>query len=426
MIWPSTTIGELCERTSQRDPSLRPEDEFTYVDISSVDKDSKLIVRPTQLLGKDAPSRARKEIRAGDILVSTVRPNLNSVALVPEELDGEIASTGFCVLRPKATIALSRYCFYWARTDIFVSYLVSRARGASYPAVTDQVVFSCPLPLPPPTEQRRIVEILDQAQQLVEKRHKADLLSEHVLSSLFVKIFGDPRSWTSPGNARPLRSFVSVASGGTPDTRNSDFWGGDIPWVSAKDMKCRMIVDTGDHITEDAIRESNLKLISPGAVLVVVRGMILARKIPLALAGVRLAINQDLKALILTDPTLTPDFLHTALEIQSPALLAKVGTAAHGTRRIETEDLLSIPILPPQPDAVVKFQAMADMVHRVSAAGRRATSHIDDLFRTLLQKAFSAELTARWREAHMKDVLAEMENHAKLLRTMSSDGLAPA
>src|SRR5580700_9339079 len=99
MTWLRPTIGELCETTTQRDPSMRPDEEFAYIDISSLDKDSKTIVRPSRLLGNDAPSRARKEIKAEDILVSTVRPNLNAVALVPPELDGQIASTGFCVLR---------------------------------------------------------------------------------------------------------------------------------------------------------------------------------------------------------------------------------------------------------------------------------------------------------------------------------------
>ena len=74
--------------------------EITYIDIGSVSQDSKQITNETRMLGGEAPSRARQIISQGDILVSTVRPNLNAVALVPERLDGATASTGFCVLRP--------------------------------------------------------------------------------------------------------------------------------------------------------------------------------------------------------------------------------------------------------------------------------------------------------------------------------------
>src|SRR5260370_33879225 len=131
MNWPMTALAGICERTLQRDPSQCPDEKFSYVDISSVDKDSKKIVAPTEVVGANAPGRARKEIWAGDVLVSTVRPNLNAVAIVPDELDGQIASTGFCVIRPKRVLAEFRYCFYWVQTPDFIRYLVSRARGAS-------------------------------------------------------------------------------------------------------------------------------------------------------------------------------------------------------------------------------------------------------------------------------------------------------
>jgi type I restriction enzyme S subunit len=78
-----------------RDPRRNPDKPFLYVDISAIDRDLKVITSAPEILGADAPSRARKEIYEGDVLVSTVRPNLNAVAVVPSKLDGHIASTGF-------------------------------------------------------------------------------------------------------------------------------------------------------------------------------------------------------------------------------------------------------------------------------------------------------------------------------------------
>ena len=112
MKWFNSTIGNVCIKTGQRDPRHAPEEPFIYIDISTIDKEAKTIVSPPVMLGADAPSRARKEVSASDILVSTVRPNLNAVAIVPPELDGQIASTGFCVLSPNTKLINNKYLFY--------------------------------------------------------------------------------------------------------------------------------------------------------------------------------------------------------------------------------------------------------------------------------------------------------------------------
>lgn len=150
MKWLSRPVGQMCFSTAQRDPRDLPHSPFKYIDISSGDKDYKTIVSAQELLGIDAPSRARKAVRGGDILVSTVRPNLNAVAIVPLQLDNQIALTGFCILRPNRQIVDNKYLFYWTQTPEFVSFLVAQVRGAHYPAVTDSAVKDAPLPLPPP------------------------------------------------------------------------------------------------------------------------------------------------------------------------------------------------------------------------------------------------------------------------------------
>ena len=158
--WKWARLGEVCERISNINPKKCPDDTFLYVDISAIDRELKVITEPKKLLGKNAPSRARKQIRRNDVIVSTTRPNLNAVALVPEYLDGQVCSTGFCVLRPDESID-SRYLFNFTKTDAFVSSLSQGVNGAVYPAVTDSQVLDLPVPLPPLDEQRRIASDLD-------------------------------------------------------------------------------------------------------------------------------------------------------------------------------------------------------------------------------------------------------------------------
>jgi len=95
-------------------------------------------------------------VKTGDVLVSTVRPNLQTIAIVPKELDGEVASTGFCVLRPGQDLD-PRWLFYWTLSPTFLESLLKKTRGVSYPAVLDKDVRAAAIPLPPIDEQRQIV-----------------------------------------------------------------------------------------------------------------------------------------------------------------------------------------------------------------------------------------------------------------------------
>ena len=169
--WKKVAIGDMVNDVKTWNP-LRsvPSDSFDYVDLSAIDQDSKTIIGVRKVICGDAPSRARQLVARGDVLVSTVRPNLNGVALVPEELDGATASTGFCVLRPRKDFLNGTYLFHWVKSPKFISDMVKKATGANYPAVSDRIISESQILLPPLEEQKRIAEILDCAQELRSKR----------------------------------------------------------------------------------------------------------------------------------------------------------------------------------------------------------------------------------------------------------------
>lgn len=171
--YPCVAMDDLCEKyPGIRSPAATPEVPFTYVDITAVDNISKRITESRTLLGKEAPSRARNVIRSGDVIVATTRPNLNAVALVPEELDSQICSTGFCVLRP-GPMLLSEYLFLFVQSGGFVDPLADLVKGALYPAVTDYQVRSQRIPLVPFSEQKRIAAGLSAALATVETARRA-------------------------------------------------------------------------------------------------------------------------------------------------------------------------------------------------------------------------------------------------------------
>lgn len=172
--WRWVRLGEVCLPTEKLNPAKNPSAPFIYVDISSIDNGVGEIVSPKQLRGKDAPSRARKVIKTGDVLFATTRPYLKNIAIVRPDLDDQICSTGFCIVRADWGKARPDYLFHLLCADFFTEQLSERKmRGASYPAVTDGDVLEAFIPLPPLEEQHHIVAHLEAVRAYVQALKKA-------------------------------------------------------------------------------------------------------------------------------------------------------------------------------------------------------------------------------------------------------------
>ena len=201
--FPVYPIGNYVFDTETRNPYSKPNDFFKYIDISGVDNVSGQIAKYKEILGKDAPSRARKVIKTDDVIVSTVRPNLNATAIVPLELDNQICSTGFSVLRCKKELN-PRYLYAFTRNKNFIGYLTARMKGASYPAVTNSDVLSTPIPLPPIELQNRFSFIADKIDLVKQWQGNSSRVVNSLFNSLVSEIFGKCAGQSSLGEgSRP-------------------------------------------------------------------------------------------------------------------------------------------------------------------------------------------------------------------------------
>ena len=159
--WEEKTLGEVLLKTETIDPTKQPNTEFIYLDVSSVNKETKKIENATVLIGKNAPSRARKLIRTNDVIFATVRPTHSRVALITEDYDEQVCSTGYFVLRGKEFIN-NNFIFYFLLTYDFNRQMEKLQKGASYPAVTDSEVKGIYIPYPKSLkEQQNIVQKLN-------------------------------------------------------------------------------------------------------------------------------------------------------------------------------------------------------------------------------------------------------------------------
>ena len=166
----NTPIKKLLVKTNTINPKTEYSNrEFTYIDISSIDNKHYSISSPKILNGSDAPSRARKLIRKGDIVFATTRPNLKNISMVSETYNNPVASTGFCVLRTNPELLLNEYLFYYLISESVQSKIEPFIRGAQYPAISDKDLTNIEIPVLPLRNQEQIVE---KVRELLNRNNK--------------------------------------------------------------------------------------------------------------------------------------------------------------------------------------------------------------------------------------------------------------
>ena len=184
--WEIKKLGEVCEKTKQGNPKNFFKNEFRYIDISSINAEAKEIQNANLISVEGAPSRARKLVKAGDIVFATTRPYLENIAIVPAGLGDAIASTGFCVIRANTKMTDQDFLYFTVISKPFIKKVLSFQRGANYPAVSDKDIFGIKIPVPPLKTQKQIVSKLsavqDYKKQLLEQKAKLKELFDSALA----------------------------------------------------------------------------------------------------------------------------------------------------------------------------------------------------------------------------------------------------
>ncbi|ECE6742292.1 restriction endonuclease subunit S [Salmonella enterica subsp. salamae] len=172
--WEWVQISEIGHDWGQK----TPDEDFTYIDVGSINKEYGIIEEPSILSAKDAPSRARKIVQKGTVIYSTVRPYLLNIAIIESVFSPEpIASTAFAIIHPY-TAMNANFIYYYLRSPVFINYVESCQTGVAYPAINDKQFFSGIIAVPPSSEQARITKKIKELMSL------CDQLEQHSLTSL--------------------------------------------------------------------------------------------------------------------------------------------------------------------------------------------------------------------------------------------------
>jgi type I restriction enzyme S subunit len=258
--------------------------------------------------------------------------------------------------------------------------------------------------LPGLPEQHAISKALRAVQDARDRRRREVEVEFERKAALMEDLFargvrGEPLRQTDlgllPGSWSIMRlgDMAEGLSGGTPSKKCTEWWEGSVPWASPKDMKRPRLSDTQDHITEKAVQMGS-RLVPPGTIFVVVRGMILAKDFPVAITEVPMAFNQDMKAFIPRNKVDGNYLLYLLIQKKADIQIL-IGTSAHGTRRIGTSALESILMpVPPQDEQ----REIAEVLVACDAKIATLKSEVllyDELFHALVDDLVTGRRSAR-------------------------------
>lgn len=256
-------------------------------------------------------SCATSLIPEGSIIFSKRAP----VGLVAINSNPLCTNQGCLSCIPKSAVDAKYYYYimsiYGEQFDLFAS-------GTTFKEISADAFANFKLPYPDYETQKQITSFLDarcaEIDALISAKEKTNaLLKERRQSIIYeavtkgldptvsmkdsgVKWIGEiPEGWAIAA----LKRLGTPATGSTPSKDNADYWDGDIPWVSSKDMKSDYLLDSEDHITQTAVDECGLTLFAPGTLIFCVRSGILRHTFPVTVATLPVTINQDLRALSL-------------------------------------------------------------------------------------------------------------------------------
>lgn len=386
---PRIPLSEVCEVNPRDVNDLAPDTPVTFVPMSAVDEKTGAIVTPEIRHYKDV-AKGYTPFRDKDVLFAKITPCMeNGKCAIARGLENGwgFGSTEFHILRASDKI-VPEWVYYFLRQNDVRKFAANNMTGtAGQQRVPKSVFDRLLIPLPPLPIQKQIAAILEKTDVTQEKRRKANRLTEKFLQSAFLEMFGDPVTNPKGWHSKKLSWVTEIYSGSTPSTKRSEYFGGEILWVTPKDLS----ILTSVYIFDTATKISKLGYDSCSTTLLPAGTVLLSSRAPIgliAVAGKAICTNQGFKSFVCKEG-LNNLFLYQYLKLITPQIQHR----GHGAtfKEITKENIGQFEVYIPPDSEQQKFAALVDKIELLRAKQRESEKELEDLFNSLMQKAFKGE-----------------------------------
>jgi len=380
-------LNDVCEINIGKTPS-RGEVEY-WGDgeswISIADLGEKYISSTKEQITQEAIEQCNMKVIPKDTVIMSFKLTIGKTAITAKDIYSNEAIANFPI-KDKNKV-MTEYLYYALRTLNFEGTTDRAVMGAT---LNKAKLNELEIPMTDMHGQKMIVNLLNKAQQLIDKRKEQIQACEELIKSQFIEMFGDLAHNEKGWKTATINEMCKyIYGGGTPSKSQPNYYIGEIPWVTPKDMKQLVVSDSIDHITEEAIQNSSAKLIPVDSVLMVIRSGILKRTLPVAINSVEVAVNQDMKAFIPKENVNSKFLMYTFISRENELL---------GNVRAVTADNIEFSIIKnlvtpcPPIELQNEFAQFVQQVDKLKFGMEQSLKGLEANFDSLMQRAFKGEL----------------------------------
>lgn len=387
-----------------------------YVRITDIDDQGQL--RPDSLSEPEGEDFDDYLLDDGDILFARSGATVGKAYRHVEE-NGPCVFAGYLIrFRPNPAIVDSRYLSYFLQTPTYWNWVQSKKRVAAQPNINGVEYASLGVPLAPLSEQRRIVEILDEADRLRRLRYDADAKAARILPALFLKMFGDPATNSMKW---PMDTLGHLADRSPEYGANASA----VPMMNGRPRYVRItdIRDDGTLSTKEFVslddEDWRRYLLSEGDVLFARSGNTVGKTYLYRPDDGECAFAGYLIRFRFKSGRVDPWFIFGLTRTSYYRAWVESHKRVAGQPNINGQEYANFKVPIPSQALQKEFAGRANEVEELTWQRSRAGERLDGLLATLVSQSFSGRLTAKWRGAHMKELVVEMERQAKLLNLPS-------
>lgn len=385
--WEYKKLGEVCKILNgfAFKSNKYVEKGIRVIRITNVQKGSIVDNDPKYYPFEEEPNIKQYLLSDSDLLMS-LTGNVGRVGILQQDLLPAALNQRVACLRISSNKLLLKYLFHFLNSDGFENDCIFNAAGIAQKNMSTEWLKKYIVPLPPLSEQQRIVEELDLLSSIIEKKKEQLKELDNLAQSIFYDMFGDPVTNEKGWEVKKLGDEFEVSSGGTPSTGRSEYWdNGNVSWIGSNMCQNQVIYENdGKYITKEGLEHSSAKLYHKGFVLVALVGATIGK---VALLGFNTTTNQNIAGInVPKNKDYTPFFIYFLLQF----LYCMFENIGEGKFKMANLTFIrSLPIIKPPLPLQQQFASKIEAIEKQKELIKQSIKEVETLFSSRMDYYFN-------------------------------------